>query len=233
MPDAPNPRRVTETEARAAYFALGQNRSLNALLDQYRADPTVTPPSDSTLKRWSTKHKWVALALEHDAEVAAKAGKLVAQSQAKEIAALNITPSRVLEEASRIAFSNIADFIEIQSDGTAVVDLNHVKEHPELLAAVQEITVHEYVEGKGDNARDVKSVKIKLHPKLPAIEKLGEWMALWKGSGAPPPEKPSETHIHVNGNLTLVKQVHAELDVIFESTDGATALAAPNPAASG
>lgn len=234
MTDQPGkPAKVTELEARTAFLALGPARTLAGLRSSL-GDRTV---SQRTLETWSAKHSWIALALEHDTLAAAKAGKLVADAQGKDLASLDITPAKVLEEIRRIGFANLGDFIEVQSDGSAVIDLTLAKERPDLMAAVSEIIVEEYTEGGGENARNVKRVKLKLHPKLPALEKLGEWLALWKGNGAAPaPKSGNTTIVNVNGDLVLVKQVHAELDDIFGGSvidNGAPALASPNPTGSG
>lgn len=226
------PRRVKEPQARTIFLALGPSRTLATLAEKLRQDFGDAAPSDRTIETWSSKHGWQALALAHDAEVAGKAGQLVSSNQAADLAALNITPKSVLQEVARIGFSNIGEFIEVQADGTAVIDLGKARENPDLMAAIQEIVVDEYTDGKGEDARPVKRVRVKLHAKLPALELLGQNMALWKGSGAVPPPPPSETHIHVNGNLVLVKQVHEEIDEIF-GVGSSPALAAPNPVGRG
>lgn len=83
-----------------------------------------------------------------------------------------VTKERILEELSLLAFANQADFIVIQKDGTAYTDLSSMTR--EQLAAIQEITVDTYMEGKGEDAERVKSVKIKLAPKTAALELLGK-----------------------------------------------------------
>lgn len=83
-----------------------------------------------------------------------------------------VTKERVLEELALLAFANQADFIVIQADGSAYTDLSGMTR--EQLAAIQEITVDTYQEGRGDDAVPVKSVKIKLAPKTAALELLGK-----------------------------------------------------------
>ena len=90
---------------------------------------------------------------------------------------MEITKERILEEVSLLAFANQADFIVIQEDGTAYTDLSGMTR--EQLAAIQEITVDTYMDGRGEDAQAVKSVKIKLAPKTAALELLGKNQRLW------------------------------------------------------
>lgn len=87
-------------------------------------------------------------------------------------AKMDITKDRILEELASLAYSNMTDFIVIQEDGTAVTDLSGLTR--EQLAAIQEITVDTYMEGRGEDAVPVKSVKVKLVPKIGALELLGK-----------------------------------------------------------
>lgn len=79
----------------------------------------------------------------------------------------------VIEELRRIGFSNIANFTRV-NDGEAYVDLSAAT--PEQMATVQEITSDVYMEGRGDDAREVKRTKLKLHPKLPALTTLLQYL---------------------------------------------------------
>ncbi len=52
-------------------MALGPSRSLSRLLESYRAQTDIVPPSISTLKLWSTRDAWQSRAREHDLAVQA------------------------------------------------------------------------------------------------------------------------------------------------------------------
>lgn len=216
MSDAPpKPKRIKEPEARTAYLALGPSRTLRALEGALKAR-CGSAPSLATIERWSARNRWTALAADHDIKAGERAGELIVQAQGRELARAEITPDRVIQEMARIGFANMGDFITVQSDGSAVLDLTVAQKRPDLMAAIQEITVDEYTEGRGDAARDVKRVRVKLHPKIPALEKLGEHLGIWKGAGAqPPPLPPSDVHVHINGMQVLVQQVKAEVLEIF------------------
>ncbi len=87
------------------------------------------------------------------------------------------TKGRILEELSALAFSNQADFVVIQEDGSAYTDLSSLTR--EQMAAIQEISVDTYMDGRGEDAVPVKSVKIKLAPKTAALELLGKNQRMW------------------------------------------------------
>lgn len=90
---------------------------------------------------------------------------------------LKVTKDNVIEELAKLAYSNQADFIVISKDGVPTTDLSGLTR--EQLAALQECEIHTYMDGKGDNAREVKSVKLKLAPKTPALELLGKHLKLF------------------------------------------------------
>jgi len=71
---------VNEPEARAAYLAMPGRRSILRLHRNFIEDGRETP-TIRTLGEWSRKHDWVALAEEHDAKVAARAGEKIAKTQ--------------------------------------------------------------------------------------------------------------------------------------------------------
>lgn len=78
----------------------------------------------------------------------------------------------LVAELLKIARANIDDYITIGSDGQPFIDLTDLER--EELAAIGEITVDEYTEGRGDDAREVKRVKIKLHDKQKAIMSIAQ-----------------------------------------------------------
>lgn len=90
---------------------------------------------------------------------------------------LDVTRDRILEELAALAYSNMTDFIVIDEDGNTRTDLSGLTR--EQLAALQEVTVDTYMEGRGEDAIAVKSVKIKLAPKIGALELLGKHQKMW------------------------------------------------------
>ncbi len=90
---------------------------------------------------------------------------------------LEITADQVLKELALIGFSNMLDYIKVQGDGTAYVDLTELDR--DKSAAIQEVTVDEYVEGSGKDARTVKRVRFKLADKGTSLELMGKHLKLF------------------------------------------------------
>jgi len=90
---------------------------------------------------------------------------------------MKLSAATVLEELAKLAYSNIGDFYVIDENGTPATDLSGLT--AVQLAAVQELTIDTYMDGFGDEARPVKSVKVKLAPKTPALEALGRHFKLF------------------------------------------------------
>ena len=104
----------------------------------------------------------------------------------KRASKLEITGEKVLEELARLGFSNMMDYIRVQ-DGDAYVDLSLLTR--DQAAAIQEITVEEYTEGRGEEKRDIKRTKLKLADKAKALEMLGRYRKLFT-------EQVEHHHVH-------------------------------------
>lgn len=90
---------------------------------------------------------------------------------------LGITHEKVLGELAKLSFSNMQDFIRTTSDGDAYIDLSELTR--DQAAALTEVQVDDYVDGRGDDARDVKRIKIKLADKRAALVDLGKHLGLF------------------------------------------------------
>src|ERR1700730_3616018 len=90
---------------------------------------------------------------------------------------LDLSADKVLEELARLGFSNMLDYITIQN-GAAVVDFSRVTRGQ--AAAIQEITVDEYMDGSGPDARPVKRIRFKLSDKVRSLELLGRHLKLFE-----------------------------------------------------
>ncbi len=90
---------------------------------------------------------------------------------------LDLSAEKVLSELSSMGFCNMLDYIKTTEEGSAYVDLSNLTR--EQAAAIPEITVDEYVEGKGKHARKVKRTKLKLVDKIRSLELLGKHLKLF------------------------------------------------------
>ena len=89
---------------------------------------------------------------------------------AKRLSKLEISGDKVLERYEAMAEGNIADFITIEADGTARVDVSN--KNRAALYAIQKLSTDTYVTGAGNNKRVVTTVKLELADRLKANESL-------------------------------------------------------------
>ncbi|ENX03607.1 hypothetical protein F900_00701 [Acinetobacter modestus] len=89
-----------------------------------------------------------------------------------------ITQDRVMKELEKIGFSNMLDYITITNGGDPVTDFSALTR--DQAAAISEITVEEYTEGRGEDARNVKRTKFKLSDKRSALVDMGRHLGMFK-----------------------------------------------------
>lgn len=100
-----------------------------------------------------------------------------------------IEADSVLQELAKIGFANMLDYIEVQEDGTAYVNLSRLTR--DQAAAIQEVTVDVIEDGSGDDRVPVKRIKFKLADKIRPLELLGKHLGLF-----PTTVKGTLHHIH-------------------------------------
>jgi phage terminase small subunit len=84
-----------------------------------------------------------------------------------------ITLDDITRELAKIGFANLADYFNLtQEGGDPFIDLTGCTR--DQLAALQQITVEDYVEGRGDDARLVKRVGIKMGDKKGSLGLLSD-----------------------------------------------------------
>lgn len=103
--------------------------------------------------------------------------KLIDEIDAERAERLKVTPERIIAELAKMAHVNMDDFTVIQADGSIITDFSGVDR--DQMAGVQEVIVETYMEGKGDDAREVKKVRFKLADKKGALELLGKTQRLF------------------------------------------------------
>lgn len=90
---------------------------------------------------------------------------------------VGVTVDRIVTELAKIGFANLIDYVTINDQGDAFVDFSKVDR--DQMAAVIEISVEEYTEGRGDMARDIKRTKFKMADKRAALVDLGKHLGMF------------------------------------------------------
>lgn len=81
----------------------------------------------------------------------------------------------VLEEYRRLAFSSLRDVLSWGPDGVELRDSDELSD--EVAAAVREVELNEWRQEDGTVRR---RAKVKMHSKEKALDKLGQFLELWK-----------------------------------------------------
>lgn len=101
-----------------------------------------------------------------DAEIEAR----IAAIRAERWKALHMSDDELLAEAAKIGRFNLGRMIHITDQGEPYIDLSKATEDD--MAALAEVSIEDFVDGRGDDARDVRRVKVKAPSKLAAISLL-------------------------------------------------------------
>lgn len=106
-----------------------------------------------------------------------------------------VSRDRVIGEVARIAFANKLDCFEVDENGNVVPDFKRLTR--DKAAAIQEITVEEYMDGRGDDAERVKRTHVKLYDKQKALADLAKLMGYNEEKDAGQHNAPIEFRITV------------------------------------
>lgn len=113
---------------------------------------------------------WKLLQLPQVASIVAQAEvKAVTRTQ-EAIDRYAITRARVAEELGAIGFSDLTDYMRPSGSGDALLSFADLS--PRQRAALAEVTVETFLEGRGPDAREVRRVRFKLHSKTTALSML-------------------------------------------------------------
>ncbi len=103
----------------------------------------------------------------------------IQQAMTERAARTEITADKVLQEIAKLGFANMWDYMTVQNDGLAYVDLSELTE--EQAAAITELTIERRREhnSKEDDAATIEKVRFKLADKGVNLERLGKHLKLF------------------------------------------------------
>jgi phage terminase small subunit len=113
--------------------------------------------------------------------------------QAKLAEKLEITQERIIGELAKLGFANMLDYMRRGPDGDPYLDFSTLSR--DQAAALTEVTVEDFKDGRGEDARDVRRVKFKLADKRAALVDLGRHLGIFKDrvEHSGPDGKPIQT----------------------------------------
>lgn len=114
-----------------------------------------------------------ASALAREAHVKARITELL-QAAAKDA---EVSVADVLRELAKLGFANMADYMRTTPGGDPALDFSALTR--DQAAALVEVTVEDFVDGRGDDARDVRRVKFKLADKRAALVDIGKHLGMF------------------------------------------------------
>jgi len=110
-------------------------------------------------------------------------------------AAYEVSRDRVIGELARIAFSNELDFTTIGEDGEPRPDFSKLDRNK--AAAIAEITIETYMDGHGEDAREVKRTRVRRWDKQKALADLSKLLGYNEEKDAGQHSAPIEFRITV------------------------------------
>lgn len=89
-----------------------------------------------------------------------------------------ITQDMVLQELAKIGFANMQDYMRANAYGDPHLDFSQLTR--DQAAALIEVTVEDFKEGRGEDARDIRRVKFKLADKKGALVDIGKHLGMFR-----------------------------------------------------
>ena len=88
-----------------------------------------------------------------------------------------VTADRVVAELAKIGFANMLDYMKAGTDGDPYLGFSGLSR--DQAAALAEVTVEDFKDGRGEGARDVRRIKFKLADKRAALVDLGRHLGMF------------------------------------------------------
>jgi phage terminase small subunit len=132
----------------------------------------------------------------------------LAEVQAEDAERCQVEADRIIGELATLAFLNMDDYMRIGQAGEPFVDLSATTRAQK--AGLLAFKHKEYKEGRGEDARDVCEIEIRLNPaKFNALVKLGEHVGLFRKDGG----------TVIDGNAIDIAQIEAREQMRIEKLE--------------
>jgi len=118
-----------------------------------------------------------ARAIGHENLTKPEIAAAIEKARAERAERTRLTGDMVVDELRKIGFASMGDYLKSTPEGDPYLDFSTLT--PDQKAALAEVTVEDFVDGRGENARAVKRVKFKLHDKQAALVSLGRHLGLF------------------------------------------------------
>lgn len=168
------------SEQGAPSAAKGRNGVLNArqqkFVLEYQVDQVATQAAIRAGYSAATAHVQGSRLLSN-----VKVREAIAKAQAKAAGKVEVTVERIVGELAKIGFANMQDYMRATENGDPYLDFSKLTR--DQAAALAEVTVDDFVDGRGKDARAVKRVKFKLHDKRAALVDLGRQLGMFQDGG--------------------------------------------------
>lgn len=139
-----------------------------------------------------------------------------------------VTRDELVDELAKLVFTNMQDYVVVNEDGD--VNPNLAALTREQWAALSEISIEEFMDGHGQDARPVRRTKFKLYDRKGAIMDLAKLLGLYQqstklvGPGGGPIQVAA-----VNANYDVSKLDTNQLRQLHAALMGAMVAQAPEP----
>ncbi len=88
-----------------------------------------------------------------------------------------VTVDKIVKEFAKVGFANMGDYFDTTTDGDPVFNYKYLTQ--DQRAAISEMTIEDYVDGRGPDAREVKRTRIKTHDKLGALNSMSRYLGMF------------------------------------------------------
>lgn len=151
------------------------NNRQRAFVEAYSAKPNATAAAVTAGYSPKSARQQGTCLLAHPAVVSA-----IRTRRTAALERLEVTEDLVLAELAAVAFSNLDDFLEWDESAGSLVVKPSAEIPRHLMAALESVEDQTLTSSNKDGTRDYErhKQKVKLYPKLPALQLLAEYLGL-------------------------------------------------------